>query len=109
MRSTLACSVAALVSLTACRAPRERERAPRPEVTAPPAQSQSNADSATAAVADVAAPEDAPRVVTFDDVPLPDGGSLAADASLGASPTGTTLDLPTSDAWPAINRWNDAM
>ena len=25
------------------------------------------------------------------------------------SPTGTTLDLPTAEAWPAINRWNDAM
>ena len=46
------------------------------------------------------------RVVTVDDVPLP---VACGDASLNASVTGTTLDLPIHEAWPAVNRWNDAM
>ncbi len=99
--------ITVVAALAACRGPNEQEprRSHRPRV-------ERNALAANATT-DASAPEDAatdaPRVIDFEDVPLPDGSSLAADAALGASPTGTTLDLPTPDAWPAINRWNDAM
>lgn len=52
---------------------------------------------------------DAARVVELEDVPLPDAAMQSAQEAVAASPTGTTLDLPIAQAWPAINRWNDTM
>jgi hypothetical protein len=90
-------TAASIAALSACHGPK-------------PAARDAAARDASALATDVAAVTvDAPRVVVFDDVPLPDAAAQTAQQAVAGSPTGTTLDLPTSEAWPAVNRWNDAM
>ena len=97
-RSVLA--AAALAALAACQDAKPVARGDASREAAAPVTD--------AGPADAPAP-DAPRVVALEDVPLPDAAMQTAAEAVAGSPTGTTLDLPTAQAWPAVNRWNDAM
>ncbi len=103
-------AVALCASLAACRDPspaRSDARATQPDGHR--AHAITDAARPHDPTLDAAVPEapvEEPRVVSFDNIEVPDAG--VADARV-ASPTGTTLDLATLEAWPALNRWNDQM
>lgn len=100
------CLALALVALAGCRRPRPVARDAARDVAAP----GPDAVARDASPGDVPPAEvSAPAVLALEDVPLPDAVMQPAQAAVVGSPTGTTLDLPTAEAWPAVNRWNDAM
>lgn len=95
-------AAASIATLVACDGPKPGGRDAAARGVSSPATDASVGDAAVA-------PVDAPRVVSFEDVALPDAAMQTAQEAVAGSPTGTTLDLPTPEAWPAVNRWNDAM